>query len=395
MLGASSEDHVQVDPAQRLMREVGAQLRHRRLERGEDLDDVAKSLRIKPSYLFGIEQGDLSALPGRVYALGFLRSYADHLGFDGDDLVSRIKASGADPADQTRLRMRMPLAENRLPKAPVVVISLAVVVGLYAGWSYMYDSSRMATDPVAEVPRDLRDRVIEGSPVTAEQEAAPEDQVSDGAAGSEDPTEPTTADPTAASATARPPGGSLTPQAGPSGQAGGDLALNDDPGRLAVQPAAGADAAGPLAPGAQAARSGGAATGPTPAASDGAPDNPEGARTALQVLAALDPALGGPQGPQLYERAHADARVILRAREAAWIQVSSPAGDYAFTRTLQPGEAVLVPNRPDMELWTGNAGGLEIIVDGAPVAALAGGGAVRRHVSLDPERLIARAERQP
>ena len=114
----------------------------------------------------------------------------------------------------------------------------------------------------------------------------------------------------------------------------------------------------------------------------------------MEVLALLDPSAGGPQGPQVYERSNEDARVILRAREAAWIQVSSPSGDYAFTRTLQPGEAVLVPNRPDLELWTGNAGGLEIIVDGAPIAALAPGGAVRRHVSLDPERLRAAANEE-
>jgi cytoskeleton protein RodZ len=115
----------------------------------------------------------------------------------------------------------------------------------------------------------------------------------------------------------------------------------------------------------------------------------------MEVLSALDPAAGGPQGPRVYERANADARVILRAREPAWIQVSSPAGDYTFTRTLQPGEAVLVPNRPDLVLWTGNAGGLDILVDGAPVAALAAGGAVRRNVSLDPERLLAAGDGEP
>jgi cytoskeleton protein RodZ len=82
--------------------------------------------------------------------------------------------------------------------------------------------------------------------------------------------------------------------------------------------------------------------------------------------------------------------VILRAREQAWIQISSPAGDYALTRTLEPGEVVTVPNRADLELWTGNAGGLDIIVDGTPVPVLAdaGSGSVRRHVSLDPERLL-------
>jgi cytoskeleton protein RodZ len=100
------------------------------------------------------------------------------------------------------------------------------------------------------------------------------------------------------------------------------------------------------------------------------------------------------EGAQVYELGSADGRVILRAREEAWVQVSSRTGDYTLTRTLAPGEALMVPNRADLELWTGNAPGLEIIVDGTPVPALAGGGMVRRHVSLDPERLL-QAARQP
>jgi cytoskeleton protein RodZ len=399
MLGGPSGGRVRVDPAESLMREVGAQLRQRRLERGEDLDDVARSLRIKPSYLFGIEQGDLSALPGRPYALGFLRSYADYLGFDGDDLVGRIKATVADLTDRTRLRIRMPLPENRLPKTPVVVISLAVVVGVYAGWTYINHSSRMAVDTVAEVPSDLRDRTIEASSRNPDEEApvagvTTGGLASDGVAAAEAPSTAAATEPAAAGAA--PP----TPLAGPRRQAAEELALSGHRDALAVQPAAGFGAAEPdrtEAPSperTEPASSAGAALDQASSAG-GAADASAGERTAMEVLAALDPAVGSPQGPRVYERANADARVILRAREPAWIQVSSPAGDYTFTRTLQPGEALLVPNRPDLELWTGNAGGLEVIVDGAAVVVLAGGGAVRRHVSLDPERLRAAADREP
>jgi cytoskeleton protein RodZ len=110
-------------------------------------------------------------------------------------------------------------------------------------------------------------------------------------------------------------------------------------------------------------------------------------RDALGLAA---PTAGEVQTLQGQESALAEARVILRAREQAWIQISSPSGDYAFTRTLEPGEVVTVPNRADLELWTGNAGGLDIIVDGTPVPVLAdaGSGSVRRNVSLDPERLL-------
>ena len=374
MLERTSDDHGRADPAQSLMREVGAQLRQRRLARGEDLDDVAKSLRIKAAYLFGIEQGDLSALPGRPYALGFLRSYADYLGFDGEDLVGAIKASVADLTDRTRLRIRMPLPENRLPRAPVVVISLAVVVGIYTGWSYTHESSRGAVETVAEVPAELRERALEAASRDAD---AARDVVSDDAAPSAGTSPvPGAGETNAAEANAAP----LTPEAGLAGE----LALGEDPARLTVQPAAGGDPTGSEA-----------ATAAEGASAAGGVEDADGVRTALEVLALLDPDAGGPQGPQVYGRDNANARVILRARETAWIQVSSQGGDYAFTRTLQPGEALLVPNRPDVELWTGNAAGLEVIVDGVVVPALTGGGLVRRHVSLDPDRLLAAAAARP
>ena len=151
-----TDDHDQLDPAEALMREVGAQLRQVRLERGEELDDVAQQLRIKSIYLFGIEQGDLSTMPGRTYALGFLRSYADYLGFDGDDLIVQIKSTVANLTDRTRLRIRTPLPESRLPKTPILVLSLAAIAGIYAGWSYLNRSSQVVIETVAEVPGDLR-----------------------------------------------------------------------------------------------------------------------------------------------------------------------------------------------------------------------------------------------
>src|SRR5690606_28412444 len=148
-----------------------------------------------------------------------------------------------------------------------------------------------------------------------------------------------------------PPAARGDPTASGAAPAAGGAALGEDPARLAGQPAAGGH---PTASGAATAGEGTSAAGGV--------DDAEGARSALEVLALLDPDAGGPQGPQVYGRDNANVRVILRARETAWIQVSSQGGDYAFTRTLQPGEALLVPNRPDVELWTGNAGGLEVIV---------------------------------
>ena len=236
MRGARSDDR---DPAESLMREVGAQLRQARLERGEDLNDAAQHLRIKSSYLFALEQGDLSPMPGRTYALGFLRSYADHLGFDGEDLIARIKSTVDNLTDRTSLRIRTPMPENRLPKTPVVVISLAVVAGVYVGWSHLNRTSRMVVDTVAEVPSELRARTLQALPRDAAEEplvagapteaaggaAAPETAPGAEPSGLGDPPAPAAAVAApsdggesvlgAAGSAATPPG-SAPPEAGPS-----------------------------------------------------------------------------------------------------------------------------------------------------------------------------------
>jgi cytoskeleton protein RodZ len=432
MLGSTSADHDRVDPAEALLREVGAQLRQVRLERGEDLTDVAGYLRIKSSYLFGIEQGDLSGLPGRTYALGFLRTYADYLGFDGEDLIARIKSSVGDLADRTRLRIRTPMPENRLPKTPIVVISLAVVVGIYLGSSYVNRNARTVMDTVAEVPGDLRGGATEalpedpgsrspGSAVSSTETAAAADGASDASKGVESaeavasgqgdatsaarPVESTVA----TTAADRLPEdareglpGQVAPQTGPPVD---DQMAQGRRDALTVQPAAGGGEIGPAptvrrlstaeavpAPPAMDASPQAAVDRPEAAASAAAerPDDGADANKARRAVALLldSAAQGADGGPRVFEMANIDARVILRAREPTWIQVSSPAGDYTFTRTLEPGEAVLVPDRPDLELWTGNAPGLEILVDGTPVA-LPRGRVVRRNVSLDPARLLA------
>ena len=91
MVERRSNDMDKVETTDASMSEIGRRLRDARQERGEDLYDIADYLRIRPAYLFALEEGDFGATPGRPYALGFLRTYADYLGFDGQDLVGGLK----------------------------------------------------------------------------------------------------------------------------------------------------------------------------------------------------------------------------------------------------------------------------------------------------------------
>ena len=61
---------------------VGQDLRDARLRRGEDLATVSRALKIRKDHLEALEEDRLEDLPGKTYAIGFVRSYARHLGLD-------------------------------------------------------------------------------------------------------------------------------------------------------------------------------------------------------------------------------------------------------------------------------------------------------------------------
>ncbi len=80
-------------------------------------------------------------------------------------------------------------------------------------------------------------------------------------------------------------------------------------------------------------------------------------------------------------------RIVLRARAEAWIQVRDRQGQVLLNRVLRQGETWPVPPKLSLLLTTGNAGGTELLVDGAPTAALGADGAVRRDMALDADAI--------
>jgi cytoskeleton protein RodZ len=85
----------------------------------------------------------------------------------------------------------------------------------------------------------------------------------------------------------------------------------------------------------------------------------------------------------------ASGRVTIRAIADCWIQVRAPDSSIVFSRVLKSGEVYTVPARPGLSLRTGNAGALEIAVDGKTAPSIGGIGTLRRDVELDPTELEA------
>src|SRR5690349_15577725 len=113
------------------LRRLGARLQEARLRRGEELEAVASWLRIKPQFLVALEQGDRAALPGTVYAKGFLRAYGEHLGLDGAALSAQFDEALGVRRRQPEVQAP-PLVARGLPDA-TAVLALFLLVGVAAG----------------------------------------------------------------------------------------------------------------------------------------------------------------------------------------------------------------------------------------------------------------------
>ncbi len=81
-------------------------------------------------------------------------------------------------------------------------------------------------------------------------------------------------------------------------------------------------------------------------------------------------------------------RVVVRARADSWLQVRDKSGTILLNRILHPGESWSAPtDKPQLLLTTGNAGGIDLVIDGTVLPSLGATGTVKRDVSLDPDQL--------
>jgi cytoskeleton protein RodZ len=332
------EDLPDGEPLSPFPRSAGDALRLRREALGLDLDEVGAALRIKPDYLAALEAGRPDLLPGPTYAIGFARAYSDHLRLDGNEILRRFKAESTGLDTKPDLAFPMPLGERSIPGGAMLLVALILALCGYGTWYYLSTNERSRPERVAEVPSGFL-------PLPHEQRIG----------------EPTS------QPLAEAPGGALL--AAPAG------ALSPPSARTSSEPSS---------------------TGDSPTVSVVTlppPVPPSSAAPLAQPAAAApvpvsQPSEPGSGGPHAYGDVDGPARIVIRATADSWIQIRDTDQSPLFTHVLKPGESYRVPDRSGVSMRTGNAGGLEISVDGKPAPSIGPTGAVR-NVPLDPQVLIS------
>ena len=335
---------------------VSESLRGRRIECGLEIDYVAQILKIRPAVLIAIENGKFGELPGPAYAVGFVRSYATYLGLDAEALVLRFKSETTEIARRPHLEFPLPIRDSRVPTGPLLVICILLAVLTYGGWYYLSAKPGETAELTPSVPERLL-RLLKLPP--------PQKPASDTAPAAT-PTTTATGTITAPAVVAE-----QTPQAAVAAPAG--------------QPASAATTSAPAATPAQAAVDGvppvesQPGTAPVVAALPPAPDLTQPAVSGDIAKNPGDTSYGAPDG---------QTRVVLHATADSWVQVRDKGSNLLFTRVLKPGEHYNVPNQAGLTLIAGNAGGIDITVDGMATPHIGDIGRVARNVSLDPDHLL-------
>ena len=315
--------------------EIGAMLRRRREEVGQDLATISAVTHIKPIYLKAIEEGRRKDLPGTAYMIGYIRTYADYLGFDGNRLITDYHAelAGQRRAPDKRAEAEPePVALSEVQGSPVLVLGGLVVMALaaYGVWAIVSGGESETQTVAVETPVE---------------EAAPAEPVP-----SEEPeaaTQPGTPSPTNAEASTG---------AEPSAPVAETVPEDTPPAEIAPAEA-------------------------PAAAEDQVPPEADVASAGEEVVEESPP-------QQAAAEAEGQAgKIVVRARLESWIQVTNEKKEVLFSRVLRSGETYTVPEEKGLMLTTGNAGGIEISVNGKKLKSLGTVGLVKRDIPLDAKKL--------
>ena len=133
------------------MFEIGHSLREARIRQGLDYPQVELATKIRAKYIRALEEEEFDVLPSGTYIKGFMRSYAEFLGLDGqlyvDEYNSRHVVEGFDDMPQRRPRVQ----QDRALERKVVLLALAGIAAVTAlvivAWKFGGGDSANTTPP--------------------------------------------------------------------------------------------------------------------------------------------------------------------------------------------------------------------------------------------------------
>ncbi len=113
---------------------VGSVLRKAREALGYDIHEIAEYLKIRSAYLVALENDDFKSIPGKVYVIGFLRTYAQFMNLEPDELIRSYKLEVKGHRPIPAFSIPEPVRAEQKPGQVLVYVSFLLVLLLFFAW---------------------------------------------------------------------------------------------------------------------------------------------------------------------------------------------------------------------------------------------------------------------
>ena len=145
------------------MFEIGNSLREARLRQEADFPEIEQATKIRVKYLRALEAEQFELLPAQTYVKGFLRSYAEYLGLDGQLYVDEYNTRYIAAEEETQFRSSRTTAASSIHRrieSNVMIgalIGIAIVTALVIGaWQISGDSNTTSRNTAPEADRQSK-----------------------------------------------------------------------------------------------------------------------------------------------------------------------------------------------------------------------------------------------
>jgi cytoskeleton protein RodZ len=311
------------------MASFGESLRREREMRGVSLEEISGTTKINIRFLQALEAEDFAKLPGGIFTRSFLRAYAGYLGLDEERILAEYQLVAPPAAEGISNFNKISLPQAHPGSLGRLVPSLVAIPLLAAGYLLYRYSHRTPEIPVS-VPVTAP---VSGSPVPTTQNAAASPSPQGSGSGSVTASTPDATNLAAQSDKPSSPGGEsqISTEQSPSG---GQPNLN------------------------------------VPSATGAATTGVENAPGKLGEPVSTSPNAGSRGG-------EGDLVLEVATTERAWVAIDAD-GKTIFQHTLDPDEVKTFTAKDSFEVWTGNAQGTVLTLNGAKQKPLGRQGEIKR-----------------
>ena len=154
------------------MFEIGNSLREARERRGLDFAQAEAATKVRGKYLRALEDEQFALLPAQTYVKGFLRTYAEYLGLDGQLYVDEFNSRFTREEEPlTPARPKKQPARSRAVESNFVIVALAGIIAVtilvVVAWKFgSGPKTSTGIPPVVNTPTSSTGTSTQQEPVT-------------------------------------------------------------------------------------------------------------------------------------------------------------------------------------------------------------------------------------